>query len=171
MAAPQRQKIIIDTDIGGDIDDAFAVALALQSPEFRILGITTASGDTTMRARVVTRLLNETGRGDIPVAAGVPTGVETAHGPVDEESIRGQFRYGLRVPAEELQQKRHRFRFAQIPPSARLLDAEPAGDAGLVRRAEPVLGAAGEEMQMAAHQPEEAVRFDQRWVREGDRSA
>ena len=98
--APQRQKIIIDTDIGGDIDDAFAVALALQSPEFRILGITTASGDTTMRARVVTRLLNETGRGDIPVAAGVPTGMETAHGPVDEESIRGQFRYGLRAPAQ-----------------------------------------------------------------------
>jgi len=32
------QRIIIDTDIGGDIDDAYAVALALQSPEFKILG-------------------------------------------------------------------------------------------------------------------------------------
>lgn len=98
--APQRQKIIIDTDIGGDIDDAFAVALALQSPEFRILGITTASGDTTMRARLVTRLLTETGRGDIPVAAGIPTDTHTTHGPVDEDRIWGQFRYGLRTPAQ-----------------------------------------------------------------------
>ena len=98
--APQRQKIIIDTDIGTDIDDAFAVALALQSPEFRILGITTASGDTRMRARLVTRLLNETGRGDIPVAAGIPTGTQTAREAAAEESVRGQFRYGLRTPAQ-----------------------------------------------------------------------
>ena len=41
-AAPQAEKIIIDTDIGDDIDDAFAVALALRSPEFNILGVTTA---------------------------------------------------------------------------------------------------------------------------------
>jgi inosine-uridine nucleoside N-ribohydrolase len=99
MGAPRSQKVIIDTDIGGDIDDAFAVALALQSPEFKILGITTASGDTTMRARLVTRLLNETGRSDIPVAAGIPTGGEMQQ-PVDEDTVRGQYRYGLRTPAQ-----------------------------------------------------------------------
>jgi purine nucleosidase len=65
------EKIIIDTDIGGDIDDAFAVALALQSPEFEILGITTAWGDTTLRARLLSRLLQETGHNDIPVAVGI----------------------------------------------------------------------------------------------------
>jgi inosine-uridine nucleoside N-ribohydrolase len=99
--APRSQKVIIDTDIGGDIDDAFAVALALQSPEFSILGITTATGDTTMRARLVTRLLNETGRSDIPVAAGIPTRMKkTTPGPEDEDNIRGQLRYGLRTPAQ-----------------------------------------------------------------------
>jgi purine nucleosidase len=97
---PRGEKIIIDTDIGTDIDDAFAVALALQSPEFRILGITTASGDTNMRARLVTRLLKETGRDDIPVAAGIPTGVGTAPGPAAADNVRGQFRYGLRTPAQ-----------------------------------------------------------------------
>src|ERR1700722_7236680 len=98
--SPRSQKIIIDTDIGGDIDDAFAVALALQSPEFKILGITTATGDTTLRARLVTRLLNEAGRGDIPVTAGFPTRMKnTPPGPMDEDNIRGQLRYGLRTPA------------------------------------------------------------------------
>ena len=78
-AQPQNtapQKIIIDTDIGDDIDDAFAVALALQSAEFKIVGITTAWGDTQLRARLLDRLLKETGRDDIPVAVGIEK-----HGP------------------------------------------------------------------------------------------
>src|SRR5260370_11151231 len=64
------EKIIIDTDIGDDVDDAFAVALALRSPEVEILGITTTFGDTETRAKLVDRMLEEAGRTDIPVAAG-----------------------------------------------------------------------------------------------------
>jgi purine nucleosidase len=67
------EKIIIDTDIGDDVDDAFAVALALRSPELQILGITTTFGDTEIRAKLVDRLLGETGHSDIPVAVGAPT--------------------------------------------------------------------------------------------------
>src|SRR6266849_663419 len=67
------EKIIIDTDIGDDVDDAFAVALALRSPEVQILGITTTFGDTETRAKLVDRMLEEAGRTDIPVAAGVAT--------------------------------------------------------------------------------------------------
>jgi purine nucleosidase len=67
------QLAIIDTDIGDDIDDAFAVALALRSPELQILGITTAYGDTELRARLLDRYLGAIGRADIPVAAGVAT--------------------------------------------------------------------------------------------------
>jgi len=65
------EKIIIDTDIGDDIDDAFAVALALRSPEVQILGITTTFGDTEERAKLLDRLLGEAGREDIPVAVGI----------------------------------------------------------------------------------------------------
>jgi purine nucleosidase len=68
-----RRKIIIDTDIGDDIDDAFAVALALPTQELEILGITTAWGDTKLRAQLVDRLLEETGHRDIPVAEGITT--------------------------------------------------------------------------------------------------
>ncbi|HEY1159116.1 MAG TPA: nucleoside hydrolase [Terracidiphilus sp.] len=67
------QLAILDTDIGDDIDDAFALALALRSPELRILGVTTEYGDTELRARLLDRYLGAVGRGDIPVAAGVPT--------------------------------------------------------------------------------------------------
>jgi purine nucleosidase len=71
------EKIIIDTDIGDDIDDAFAVALALRSPELQILGITTTFGDTETRAKLLDRMLGEAGRQDIPVAAGAHTDAKT----------------------------------------------------------------------------------------------
>ena len=70
---PAVQLAILDTDIGDDIDDAFALALALKSPELKLLGITTAYGDTELRARLVDRYLSAVGRTDISVAPGVPT--------------------------------------------------------------------------------------------------
>jgi purine nucleosidase len=73
LSSPPPEKVIIDTDIGDDIDDAFAIALALRSPELQILGITTTFGDTETRARLLDRFLGEVGRQDIIVAAGTPT--------------------------------------------------------------------------------------------------
>jgi purine nucleosidase len=70
------EKVIIDTDIGDDIDDAFALALALSSDRVQVLGVTTAWGDTDLRARLVKRFLKQTGHEDIPVA----DGPKTAHG-------------------------------------------------------------------------------------------
>ena len=70
-AAPQL--VILDTDIGDDIDDAFALALVLKSPELKLLGVTTAYGDTEMRARLVARYLHAVSRGEVPVLPGVPT--------------------------------------------------------------------------------------------------
>ncbi len=69
QAAPE--KIIIDTDIGDDIDDAFAVALALKSPELEVVGVMSDFGDTELRARMLDRLLADTGHRDIPVAVGI----------------------------------------------------------------------------------------------------
>jgi purine nucleosidase len=67
------EKVILDTDIGDDIDDAFAIALALRSPELQILGISTTFGDTEIRAKLLDRFLAEVGQPEIPVAAGVPS--------------------------------------------------------------------------------------------------
>ncbi|HET7085773.1 MAG TPA: nucleoside hydrolase [Rhizomicrobium sp.] len=73
--AQPREKIIIDTDIGDDIDDAFAVALALSSPEFQVLGFSASFGDTPTRARMLDRMLGELGHSDIPVVQGVAVNV------------------------------------------------------------------------------------------------
>jgi len=79
------EKVIIDTDIGDDIDDAFAIALALKSPELEILGVTTTFGDTEARAKILDRLLGEAGRTDIPVLVGIPT---------QTTNVMNQKRYG-----------------------------------------------------------------------------
>jgi purine nucleosidase len=64
------QLAILDTDIGDDIDDAFALALLLHSPEVKLLGITTTFGDTELRARLTERYLAAAHSSGIPVAAG-----------------------------------------------------------------------------------------------------
>jgi inosine-uridine nucleoside N-ribohydrolase len=76
-AEKHPQLVWIDTDIGDDIDDAFALGLALEEPRLRILGISTAFGDTELRARLVDRFLAEGKElhkpGGIAVTAGVHT--------------------------------------------------------------------------------------------------
>jgi purine nucleosidase len=69
-AGQAAEKIIIDTDIGDDVDDAFALALAVRSPELQVLGVMTTFGDTEARARIADRFLGEVGRAEIPVLAG-----------------------------------------------------------------------------------------------------
>lgn len=71
--AVKAEPVILDTDIGDDIDDAFALGLILTSPELKLEGVTTAFGDTELRARLVERYLTAAGRGDVPVYAGVKT--------------------------------------------------------------------------------------------------
>lgn len=70
-------RVILDTDIGDDIDDAFALALAMSSTEIKLMGVTTAWGDTGLRARLVERYLCETDETHIPVYAGVATQSKT----------------------------------------------------------------------------------------------
>src|SRR5437588_4899473 len=72
------EEVIIDTDIGDDIDDAFAIALSLRSPELQIMGITTTFGEPETRAKLLDRFLAEVGRQEIPVAAGAPSPPKSA---------------------------------------------------------------------------------------------
>jgi purine nucleosidase/pyrimidine-specific ribonucleoside hydrolase len=65
------KKIIIDTDIGDDIDDALAIALALKSPELDLRGVTCVFGDIASRVAIALKLLDIMGRADVPVAAGI----------------------------------------------------------------------------------------------------
>jgi purine nucleosidase len=63
-------RLILDTDIGTDVDDCVALALILGSPELSLDGVTCVYGDVELRARMVLKLLSLAGRTDIPVMLG-----------------------------------------------------------------------------------------------------
>jgi inosine-uridine nucleoside N-ribohydrolase len=65
-----REKFILDTDIGDDIDDAYALALLASWPEAELLGVTTTFGQTHERAELAAKLLSVMGHSDVPVCAG-----------------------------------------------------------------------------------------------------
>jgi inosine-uridine nucleoside N-ribohydrolase len=66
----EKVPILLDTDIGGDVDDAFALALALASPELDLLGVTTVGEGAEDRAWMVCRFLTAVGKREVPVAWG-----------------------------------------------------------------------------------------------------
>lgn len=69
---PKRQKVILDTDIGDDIDDAMALALICASPELELVGVTTVFGNVAARARQARTVLCKCGEKfrSVPVAVG-----------------------------------------------------------------------------------------------------
>lgn len=66
------EKILLDTDIGGDIDDAVCLAYLLRESRCELLGITTVCGQPQRRAAVADAICRSAGR-DIPIAAGLDT--------------------------------------------------------------------------------------------------
>jgi purine nucleosidase len=64
-------RVILDTDIGTDVDDCLALALILGSPELQLEGVTCVYGDVDVRARMVLKLLRLRDRTDVPVYTGV----------------------------------------------------------------------------------------------------
>ena len=68
MATP----VILDTDIGFDVDDVWALAFLLKCPELDIKLIVTDTGDTHYSAEIVAKLLQVAGRTDIPIGIGIP---------------------------------------------------------------------------------------------------
>ena len=64
------KKILLDTDIGSDIDDAVALAYLLMQPEAELLGVTTVSGQSRLRAEMVDAICRAAGR-EVPIIPGV----------------------------------------------------------------------------------------------------
>lgn len=77
------QKVLIDTDIGGDVDDALALTAALRCPEIEVVGLTTVYLRPEWRAQVACEILERCGK-NIPVAAGCGA---PFHGHWDEVNI------------------------------------------------------------------------------------
>lgn len=79
-AIPTEHAVVLDTDIGSDVDDAQALGVLLGDPHVTLVGCTTVYGDTVLRARLARRLCRLSGR---PVPPVVPGSRETlGHLPV-----------------------------------------------------------------------------------------
>lgn len=72
-------KVLLDTDIGNDIDDAVALAYLLRKPMCDLVGITTVTGQAQKRAALCEVVCRSAGREDIPIHCGRETPL--AHGP------------------------------------------------------------------------------------------
>ncbi len=108
MATPI--PVLLDTDIGADIDDALALAYLLGEPRCDLLGVTTATGDTRKRAAMAAWLCAESGRSEIPVFAG----------------LRGPMLGGIDQPDVS--------QFAALPPAAPIPQNEPWDALDFLRR-------------------------------------
>jgi len=62
--------VIFDTDIGGDIDDTWALVMLLKSPQLDVKLITTTNGAAEYRAKIIAKMLTVAGRTDIPIGLG-----------------------------------------------------------------------------------------------------
>jgi len=72
-----RVQLHVDTDFGGDPDDACALAMLLGWPGIEIVGVTTNLDDGGTRAGCATYLLEQAGRPEIPVVAGAEFALTT----------------------------------------------------------------------------------------------
>jgi inosine-uridine nucleoside N-ribohydrolase len=73
MGQRSRKKVpvILDTDIGSDIDDTWALTMLLKSPELDVRLVVSDTGNTTYRAKIIAKMLEAAGRTDILVGVGV----------------------------------------------------------------------------------------------------
>ena len=65
-----KLKILFDTDIGTDVDDALALTFLLNEPRCELLGITTCTGEAEERAKLASMLCLYANRPDIPIYPG-----------------------------------------------------------------------------------------------------
>jgi inosine-uridine nucleoside N-ribohydrolase len=66
----KKIPVILDTDIGLDIDDTWALGLLLKCPELDVKLITTSTDNTPLKAKLVAKFLEIVGRSDIPIGIG-----------------------------------------------------------------------------------------------------
>jgi purine nucleosidase len=68
---PALPPIVLDTDLGSDVDDLLALAVLLGSPEATLSAVTTVYGDTALRARIAARAFRLAGRTPPPIVPGL----------------------------------------------------------------------------------------------------
>ena len=85
-------KVILDTDIGDDIDDAIALALAVNRAEIDLVGVVTTYRNTLLRSKIALALLDGWDRTDVPVCAGCDDPIKQAYYyfPFEKRDVNGK---------------------------------------------------------------------------------
>jgi len=130
-------KVILDTDIGSDIDDAVCLAYLLAQPKCELLGITTVTGEADKRAMLASVLCKVAGK-HVPIFPGAeepllvsqkqkqaPQAAALRRWDHDKEFPRGQ-------SIEFLRQTIHKY-----PGEVVLLTIGPLSNVGLLFRVDP----------------------------------
>lgn len=77
--AAKPVPVILDTDLGDDIDDTWALAMLLKNPKVDLQLIVTASDNTPVKTRLVAKILEHMGHTEIPLGMGKQTSENPIH--------------------------------------------------------------------------------------------
>jgi inosine-uridine nucleoside N-ribohydrolase len=86
-----RRPVILDTDIGDDIDDTWALLMLLRMPELDLKLAVGDFGKPLYRARLLAKLLQLTGRSDVPVGVGLGLADAAVDEPGQQSSWLGDY--------------------------------------------------------------------------------
>ena len=132
-----KQKILLDTDIGTDVDDAIALAYLLANPKCDLLGITTVTGEANKRAMMASALCNIAGK-DIPIYPGIekPLIREQLQTKAQQAKTLGKWKHDAEFPqGEAIEFMRKTIR--QNPGEIILLTIGPLTNIGLLFSIDP----------------------------------
>jgi len=133
-----KRKILFDTDIGSDIDDAIALTYLLAQPQCELLGITTVSGEPVKRAEMASAICHAAGRKDIPIYPGAsePLVGKQAQPLAPQHAALGHWPHDRRFPeGEAIEFLRRTIR--AIPGEITLLAVGPMTNLALLFRTDP----------------------------------
>lgn len=130
-------KVLLDTDIGSDIDDAACLAYLLAQPECQLLGITTVTGQGLQRAMIASALCHFAGK-DVPIHIGaeVPLIVAQRQLEAPQAAALDKWDHGVEFPrGQAVEFLRHTIR--ENPGEVILLTIGPLTNIGLLFATDP----------------------------------
>jgi purine nucleosidase len=134
-----RRLVLLDTDIGNDIDDAVCLAYLLAQPRCELLGITTVTARPDLRARLASALCRHAGR-DVPIYPGAadPLVGPPVQGPPPQAVVLDRWEHDTSFPIEPAVDFLRRTIRAH-PGEVTLLTIGPLTNAALLFAADPAI--------------------------------
>jgi purine nucleosidase len=133
-----RIPLLLDTDIGSDIDDALCLTYLLAEPRCELLGITTVTGQPQQRAMLADAICRAAGRTDVPVRSGCdrPLLFEQKQKLAPQAEVLGRWPHGdSSAPYEAVEFLRRTIR--SRPGEVTLLTIGPLTNVGLLFAVDP----------------------------------